>query len=206
MRHYIEEIAPLRKTAQEKRDEGRRLLLDGMRAMNPQKKYYPDANSTMRLTYGQVLDYLPKDAVLYSYYTTADGILQKEDPDDHEFKVPAKLKTLLKKGDFGRYGQDGDLPVAFITNNDITGGNSGSPVMNAEGRLIGLAFDANWEAMSGDIAFEPELQRCINVDIRYVLFLVDKFAGASHLVEEMTLDKGKVEKREGFESLLEEEY
>jgi hypothetical protein len=158
--------------------------------MNPDKKYYPNANSTMRLSYGNVLPYSPKDGVKYEFTTTADGILQKEIPNDDEFHVPAKLKKLLVDKDYGQYAnKEGKLVTCFITNNDITGGNSGSPVINAKGELIGLAFDGNWEAMSGDIAFEPALQRCINVDIRYVLFIIDKYAGAKHLIEEMKIIK-----------------
>jgi hypothetical protein len=118
------------------------------------------------------------------------GIMEKEDPDNWEFVVPEKLKQLYEAKDFGPYAmKNGEMPVAFLSNNDITGGNSGSPVMNARGELIGCAFDGNWEAMSGDIAFEPELQRCINVDIRYVLFIIDKYAGAKHLINEMTIVK-----------------
>jgi hypothetical protein len=113
--------------------------------------------------------------------------MQKEDPDNWEFEVPDKLKELYQDKDYGRYGKDGQMITCFITNNDITGGNSGSPVLNGNGELIGLAFDGNWEAMTGDIAFEPELQRTISVDIRYVLFIMDKFAGAKHLVDEMTI-------------------
>lgn len=149
---------------------------------------YPDANFTMRMTYGNVLPYRPADGVIYDYYTTLSGIMEKENPEDPEFVVPAKLRELWTAKDYGRYAmQNGEVPVAFLSNNDITGGNSGSPVMNARGELLGLAFDGNWEAMSGDIAFEPELQRTISVDIRYVLFIVDKFAGARHLIDEMTL-------------------
>ena len=152
---------------------------------------YPDANFTMRLSYGQVLPYSPKDGLVYNYFTTTDGILEKENPDDPEFIVPAKLKELILKKDFGRYADpaDGKLHVCFLTNNDITGGNSGSPVMDGDGNLIGLAFDGNWEAMSSDVLFEPELQRCICVDIRYVLFCIDKLGGAGSLLKEMTLVK-----------------
>jgi hypothetical protein len=151
---------------------------------------YPDANSTMRLTYGTVKGYSPKDAVVYKHYTTLDGVMEKEDPDNWEFVVPAKLKELWKNQDYGQYGTaDGKMPTCFLSNNDITGGNSGSPIMNSRGELIGLAFDGNWESMSSDVMFEPDLQRCINVDIRYVLFIVDKFGGASHLIDEMSLVK-----------------
>ena len=149
---------------------------------------YPDANSTMRMTYGTVKGYSPKDAVIYKHYTTLDGVMEKEDPDNWEFVVPEKLKELWKNKDFGRYGTaDGKMPACFLSNNDITGGNSGSPVMNSRGELIGLAFDGNWESMSSDVMFEPDLQRCINVDIRYVLFIVDKFGGAGYLIDEMTI-------------------
>ena len=149
---------------------------------------YPDANSTMRLTYGTVRGYSPKDAVVYRHYTTLDGVMEKEDPEQWEFVVPAKLKELWQNKDFGQYAMaDGKMPVAFLSNNDITGGNSGSPIMNSRGELIGLAFDGNWESMSSDVMFEPELQRCINVDIRYVLFIVDKFGGAGWLVDEMDI-------------------
>ena len=155
---------------------------------------YPDANFTMRLTYGTVKGYSPKDAVVYKHYTTLDGVMEKEDPDNWEFVVPEKLKELWKnKGyssadGFRNYGTpDGKMPTCFLSNNDITGGNSGSPIMNSRGELIGLAFDGNWESMSSDIMFEPDLQRCINVDIRYVLFIVDKFGGAGHLIDEMDL-------------------
>ena len=151
---------------------------------------YPDANSTMRLTYGTVKGYSPKDAVVYKHYTTLDGVMEKEDPDNWEFVVPEKLKELWKNKDFGQYGTaDGKMPTCFLSNNDITGGNSGSPVMNSRGELIGLAFDGNWESMSSDVMFEPDLQRCINVDIRYVLFIVDKYGGAGYLVDEMTIVK-----------------
>jgi hypothetical protein len=168
-------------------EKGMRLYIAGLIEMQENKVFYPDANSTMRLSYGIVQDYFPRDAVHYDYYTTLDGVMQKEDPANWEFVVPDRLKELYEKKDYGMYGVNGDMPVCFITNNDITGGNSGSPVLDSAGNLIGLAFDGNWEAMTGNINFEPELQRCICVDIRYVLFIMDKFAGASNLVNEMTL-------------------
>lgn len=174
------------------RDEfarGQRLYLAGLLDMRGGKGMYPDANFTMRMTYGNVLPYKAADAVNYDYYTTLSGIMEKEDPTNPEFVVPAKLRELWEAKDFGPYAVNGDVPVAFLSNNDITGGNSGSPVMNAKGELLGLAFDGNWEAMSGDIAFEPALQRTISVDIRYVLFIIDKFAGAKHLIDEMTIAK-----------------
>jgi hypothetical protein len=167
--------------------KGKRLFIAGLREMKPAKLFYPDANFTMRLTYGIVDDYYPADAVHYNYYTTMEGIMQKEDPTTWEFIVPEKLKSLYENKDFGPYAEGDNMKVCFLTNHDITGGNSGSPVINGKGELIGLAFDGNWEAMSGDIAFEPELQRTINVDIRYVLFIIDKFAGAQNLIDEMTI-------------------
>jgi hypothetical protein len=173
----------------EKLDKAARLYVKGLMEMNADKKYYPDANSTMRVTYGQVLDYVPADAVFYKHYTTINGVLEKYVPNDDEFDLPAKFIELAKNKDYGQYGKNDDLNVCFISNNDITGGNSGSPVINGNGELIGLAFDGNWEAMSGDIAFEPQLQRTISVDIRYVLWIIDKYAGATHLVNEMTLAK-----------------
>ncbi|MEN8202506.1 MAG: S46 family peptidase [Bacteroidota bacterium] len=168
-------------------DRGSRLFLKGLVEMYPDRDFYSDANSTMRMNYGVVGDYYPKDAVLYTHYTTLSGVLEKEDPENYEFVVSERLKELYEAKDYGPYGNDGQINVCFTSNNDITGGNSGSPIINANGELIGIAFDGNWEAMSGDIAFETELQKCINVDIRYVLFVIDKYAGAGHLIEEMTL-------------------
>jgi hypothetical protein len=183
------DVSEKRGEAMNKLESGRRNFIAALRKMNNDKKYYPDANSTMRLTYGKVLSYDARDAVHYHYLTTLKGVMEKEDPTNPEFIVHPKLKELFKRQDYGQYGDDGKLYVGFLTNNDITGGNSGSPVINGKGHLIGTAFDGNWEAMSGDIAFEPELQRCISVDIRYVLFIIDKFAGASHLIDEMTIIK-----------------
>jgi hypothetical protein len=168
---------------------GNRKFIAGLREMNPKQVPYPDANSTMRMSYGQVLDYFPADAVTYNYFTTLKGVIQKEDPTNEEFFVEKKLKDLYAAKDYVQYGQNGEMVTCFLTTNDITGGNSGSPVINGDGQLIGLAFDGNWEALSGDILFEPELQRCINVDIRYVLFIIDKFAGATNLINELTLVK-----------------
>ena len=172
--------------------KGNRLFVDGLRKMDPDKVYYPNANSTMRTTYGTVGDYVPADAVHYDYVTTLDGVIEKYVPGDHEFDLPQGLIDLYDAKDYGQYAdKNGDLIINFIHNTDITGGNSGSPVINAKGHLIGTAFDGNWEAMSGDIAFEPELQRTISCDIRYVLFIVDKYAGATHLIEEMDLVKAE---------------
>lgn len=149
---------------------------------------YPDANFTLRLTYGNVKPYDPKDGVHFNYYTTTKGILEKENPNDREFVVPAKLKELIVKKDYGRYAlPNGEMPVCFLSTNDITGGNSGSPVLNAHGELIGCAFDGNWESLSGDINFDNKLQRCINLDIRYVLFILEKLGNCGHLINEMTI-------------------
>ena len=170
--------------------KGQKAYIAGQLEMKQGQAMYPDANSTMRMTYGQVLNYSPKDAVIYEHITTLKGVMEKEDPNNWEFVVPEKLKELYKRADYGQYAmEDGRMPVAFLSTNDITGGNSGSPVLKGKGELIGTAFDGNWEAMSGDIIFEPNLQRTISVDIRYTLFIMDKFGGAAHLLNEMTIVK-----------------
>jgi hypothetical protein len=167
---------------------GKRLWIAALMEMAPEKTLYPDANSTMRLSYGTVQNYDPRDAVTYKYFTTLQGVVDKYKPGDYEFDLPKRLIDLNNKKEFGRYGSSkGYMPVCFLTTNDITGGNSGSPVMNGNGELIGLAFDGNWESMSGDIAYESELQRTIVVDIRYVLWIIDVYSGAKHLVDEMTV-------------------
>jgi hypothetical protein len=192
LNHYRNVLGPAVDASQADLDRGYRLMVAAMREKDPNKSWYPNANSTMRLTYGQVGSYVPGDGMFYKHVTTAAGILEKEDPTNDEFIVPARQLELLRKKDYGRYAdENGDLIVCFISNNDITGGNSGSPVINGNGELIGIAFDGNWEAMSGDIAFEPALQRTISVDIRYVLWTIDTFAGAGHLVKEMTLVERK---------------
>ena len=165
-----------------------RLYMEGLMEMQKDRNFYPDANFTMRLTYGSVQDYQPADGVTYSYYTTLDGVMAKYKPGDWEFDVPQALIKLWENKDYGRYAdKNGDLVVNFITTNDITGGNSGSPVIDAQGNLIGLAFDGNWEAMSGDIAFENEVQRTICMDMRYLLFIIDKMANAQNLMQELTI-------------------
>jgi len=169
-------------------NKGRRLWIAALMEMTPEKTHYPDANSTMRLTYGTIQDYDPKDAVTYKYFTTTDGVMEKYKPGDYEFDLPQRFIDLYNKREYGRYAsRRGFMPVCFLTTNDITGGNSGSPVLNNKGELTGLAFDGNWEAMSMDVAYEPSLQRTIVVDIRYVLWIMDIYAGAGHLVDEMTI-------------------
>ena len=197
---YVDLVAQLREPALQFA-EGHKLYIKGLLEMDADGKHYPDANFTIRLTYGNVKSYDPADAVHYDYFTTLEGVMEKEDElNPTEFTVPARLKELYAEQDYGRYadlsglsrreirrGAKEDLRTCFVSTNDITGGNSGSPVLNDRGQLIGLAFDGNWDAMSGDVLFETELQRCINVDVRYVLFVIDKFAGAGHLLDEMTI-------------------
>ncbi|MCQ2148542.1 MAG: S46 family peptidase [Bacteroidales bacterium] len=185
------EIIPIAESKDEQLAKASKAYTAGLLEWKKGQPSYPDANSTMRLTYGTVKSYEPKDGVLYKYYTTLDGVMEKEDPNNYEFHVPAKLKEIWQKKDFGDYAmpENGKVPACFLINCDITGGNSGSPVMDADGNLIGLAFDGNWESMSSDVMFEPDLQRCICVDIRYVLLLMDKFGGAGYLRDEMTIVK-----------------
>ena len=165
-----------------------RLYMEGLMEMQKDRNFYPDANFTMRLTYGSVQDCQPADAITYNYITTLDGVMAKYKPGNWEFDVPQDLIKLWENHDYGRYAdKNGDLVVNFITTNDITGGNSGSPVIDAQGNLIGLAFDGNWEAMSGDIAFENEVQRTICMDMRYLLFIIDKMANAQNLMQELKI-------------------
>ena len=190
LRNTLVKLTPAIRKGNAATAQARQVYTAGLLEWKKGEPSYPDANFTMRLTYGTVGGYSPKDGVWYKHYTTLDGVMEKEDPDNWEFVVPEKLKELWKNEDFGKYAMaDGKMPVAFLSNNDITGGNSGSPIMNAKGQLIGLAFDGNWESMSSDVMFEPDLQRCINVDIRYVLFIVDKFGGAGWLLDEMKIVK-----------------
>ena len=186
---YMEVNSMIPKESADGLKRGIRNFTDGILQINNGVKLMsPDANSTIRLTYGNVKAYDPKDAVSYSFYTTLKGVMEKEDPTNSEFIVPERLKNLYAAQDFGPYANSkGELVTCFVTNNDITGGNSGSPVMDAEGNLIGLAFDGNSEAMSGDIDFEENLQRCICLDTRYLLFVIDKFAGCKRLIEEMDI-------------------
>ena len=177
--------------AEDKFNRGYRLFVKGLREMDADQAIAPDANSTMRMTFGSVAPYKAADAVNYDFITTANGILEKKDNSNPEFIVPDALDDLIRSRDFGQYADEsGELVVCFIHGTDITGGNSGSPVLDANGDLIGCAFDGNWEAMSGDIAFETELQRTISVDIRYVTWILDKFAGAQNLIDEMDFVSG----------------
>ena len=162
----------------------------GLMEMKKGQLFYPDANSTMRMSYGQVLAYEPQDGVYYKHFTTFDGLMAKYKAGDDEFDLPQQLLDMYQKKDYGMYADaDGSLHTCFITNNDITGGNSGSPVFNAKGELIGCAFDGNWEAMSGDIAFDKKYKRTIVADIRFILYLIDKMGGAHNLIEEMDIRK-----------------
>lgn len=187
IQYYRENISTPYNDALSRIEAANTVYLKGLLEKNAGTAMYPDANSTERLTYGRVLDYFPRDAVQYMYYTTSEGVVQKYVPGDDEFHVPTDFYVMLKSKDFGRYGKNGQLNVCFLTDNDITGGNSGSPVLNADGHLIGIAFDGNWEAMTGDLVYDSELKRTINVDIRYVLFVIDKYAGAKNIVNEMTI-------------------
>ena len=167
-------------------------------AMEANTPHYPDANATMRLTYGTVKSYNPRDAVHYNYYTTLKGVMEKEDPNRAEFNVDPKLKELYRLQDYDQWAlPNGEMPVNFLTTNDITGGNSGSPILDKRGNLLGLAFDGNWESLSGDMFFEPDLQRCIGVDIRYVLFIVQRWGNAQRLIDEIDfvhVDEAAIEK------------
>lgn len=168
---------------------GNKLFIKGLLEMSPEKDFYPDANSTMRLTYGTVGGYEASDAVWYNYYTTIDGVMEKYNTNRTEYNIPNRLKSLYESKDFGDYQTDGTIRTCFLTDHDITGGNSGSAVLNGKGELVGLAFDGNWEAMSSDLDFIPEKQKCINSDIRYVLFVIDKYADCQYIMNELDIIK-----------------
>ena len=191
MKNYTSKYAPLYSAFVNRNNELGRSYLKGVMEMNPAavKKMYPDANFSMRVSYGNVKSYNPRDAVHYDYITTSKGILEKYVAGDYEFDLPANQIELLKKKDFGQYMDKTrkDLVVGFITTNDITGGNSGSPVMDGNGNLIGLAFDGNYEALSHKIAFDKDLNRTICVDVRYVLWCIDKLGGAKNIINELKL-------------------
>jgi len=166
-----------------------RLFFAGLQEMKSNVSLSPDANSTMRMSYGRVGGYTPYDGAWYDYSTTTKGVFEKYVKDDYEFNVEPEILNMLRQKDFGRYGNgQGDINIDFLTNNDITGGNSGSPIFDGKGRLLGLAFDGNWEAMSGDIAFEPDIQRCIGVDIRYILYIIDKWGHCQRLIDELNIE------------------
>ena len=167
-----------------------RTYVKGLMEMQPDVNFFPDANLTLRVAYGHVEGFRPKDGVSYKPYTTIEGIIQKENPDIYDYVVEPKLKELYNNRDFGRYANEkGELPVCFIATNHTTGGNSGSPVINADGNLIGLNFDRCWEGTMSDILFDPEYCRNISLDIRYCLFIIDKYAGATNLIDELEIVK-----------------
>lgn len=164
-----------------------RIYMKALREFQSDKVFYPDANFTLRVAYGQVDDYYPRDGVHYVYYTTLDGIIEKDNPDIYDYRVPEKLKELHRNKDYGKYAEDGEMHVCFTASNHTTGGNSGSPVINGDGHLIGVNFDRNWEGTMSDIMYDQDQCRNISLDIRYALFIIDKFAGAKHLIDEMKL-------------------
>ncbi len=170
-----------------KLDSLNRIYTQALREFQTDKLFYPDANSTLRLSYGKIEGYAPNDSVVYTPFTTIDGLIAKENPNDKEFIVPAKLKELYEKKDYGQYAVNGTVPVCFIASNHSTGGNSGAPVLNTQGQLIGTNFDRNWEGTAADVMYDPAMARNISVDIRYTLFIIDKFAGAKYLIDEMTI-------------------
>ncbi|MCD6333092.1 MAG: S46 family peptidase [Bacteroidales bacterium] len=180
-------IMPGLKESQIEIPDLQRRYMEAQMEMQPDKLFYPDANGTIRVTYGKVDDFSPGDAVRYKFYTTLKGIMEKDNPDIYDYRVPEKLKELYRQKEYGRYGQNGEMPVCFIASNHTSGGNSGSPVLNAEGALIGVNFDRNWEGTMSDLMYDPNVCRNISIDIRYALFLIDKFAGAHHLIDEMEI-------------------
>jgi len=185
---YQDEIKQQRTALNNTLDSLQRLYMKAQMDMQPDKRFYPDANFTLRVSYGNVGGFSPKDAVYYKHFTTLEGIIQKENPDVYDYVVEDKLKTLYQNKDYGQYAdQDGTLHVAFAASNHTTGGNSGSPVLNAEGQLVGVNFDRCWEGTMSDLMYDPEVCRNISLDIRYFLFVVDKYAGAGYLLDEMTL-------------------
>ena len=185
---YAYTVYPMYEAAGLLGNQGERLYMKGLMEMQTERNFYPDANFTMRLTYGTVEPYKGADAVNYNYYTTMDGVMAKYIPGNWEFDIPQDVRDLAEARDYGRYAdENGDLVVNFITTNDITGGNSGSPVINGEGELIGLAFDGNWEAMSGDIMFEQKVQRTICMDARYLLWCLEKVGKVNNIINELTI-------------------
>jgi Peptidase S46 len=184
---YSTQVFPTMSSTEAQLEKLQRTYVQGLREMLKNKKFYPDANSTLRVAFGTVNNYKPRDGVEYNHYTTLDGIMEKEDPNSDEFTVPAKLKELHAQKDYGQYAVNGELPVCFIAANHTTGGNSGSPVINAKGELIGTNFDRNWEGTMSDLMYDPSMCRNIVLDVHYTLFVIDKFAGAGHLIKEMKI-------------------
>jgi hypothetical protein len=191
VKNYVGKYLPIYQQFTTRVNEAGRLYLKGIMAQNPGKVMYPDATFTMRVSYGKVADYKPRDAVHYDYVTTMKGALEKYKPGDYEFNLPERFVQLARAKDFGQYkdARTGDLVTCFITTNDITGGNSGSPVLNGNGELIGLAFDGNYEALSHKMQFDKDLNRTICVDVRYVLWCIDKLGGASNIIKELNIKK-----------------
>ena len=184
---YYGKISDGYRTYNAQLDSLNRIYMQALMAFDSTKNFYPDANFTLRVGYGQVKGYKARDAVHYDYFTTLDGIMEKNDPDIYDYRVPERLKELYELKDYGRYEVNGSVPVCFIATNHTTGGNSGSPVINANGELIGVNFDRAWEGVMSDLMFNPDQCRNISIDIRYALFIIDKFAGAGYLLDEMTL-------------------
>jgi hypothetical protein len=180
-------IAPGLAEGQQTLPELQRIYMAAQMEMQPEKLFYPDANSTLRVTFGKVDGYSPADGMDYRHWTTLEGIIEKDNPDIYDYRVPEKLKVLYQNKDYGDYAVNGQVPVCFIASNHTSGGNSGSPVINADGHLIGINFDRNWEGTMSDIMYDPGLCRNISLDIRYALFIIDRFAGAGHLLNEMEL-------------------
>jgi hypothetical protein len=185
--HYRDVIAPQRSSLTKQIDLLMRTYMRGQMAFEPQKVFYPDANLTLRIAYGKVAGYEPADGVTYKCVSTIDGIMQKDNPDIYDYNIPQRLRDLYATKDYGRWGVDGTIPVCFLATNHTSGGNSGSPVINAEGRLIGLNFDRVWEGTMSDEVYDPEICRNISIDIRYALFVIDRIGGASYLFDEMVL-------------------
>jgi hypothetical protein len=188
--YYIDEIIPAMSIHENSLDSLYRIYNKALMEMQTEKTFYPDANSTLRVTYGKVDTYFPKDGIKYDHFTTLDGVMEKENLGLDDYKVDPKLKELWRSKDYGQYAdKDGTMHVCFAASNHTTGGNSGSPVLNADGHLIGINFDRNWEGTMSDVQYDPEMCRNISVDIRYCLFVIDKLAGAKHLIDEMTIIK-----------------